>query len=233
MQAHFDPGEIKKFEAMAEDWWNPSGAFKPLHRINPIRLDYIASHTTLGDAHALDVGCGGGLLAEGLAGNGAITTGIDRSGKALTVARIHAEGTGMNIQYEASDAQTWAADHADEYDMITCMEVLEHVPEMSGTITACSAMLKPGGLFFFATLNRTPHAYVSAILGAEYVLGWLPKGTHQYDKFIRPSEMYAACRMSRLNVQDLRGMSYRMLMDCFELSDDLSVNYLGYAIKPV
>jgi len=233
MQTHFDPEEIRHFEAMAEEWWDPAGKFKPLHRINPIRLDYIASCTTLKDTHTLDVGCGGGLLAESLANRGAITTGIDRSGKALAVARIHAEKTGANVRYETSDAQTWVADHADEYDVVTCMEVLEHVPDVPATVAACAAMLKPGGLFFFATLNRTLHAYVKAILGAEYVLGWLPKGTHRYARFIRPSEMYAACRMVRLDVTDMRGMSYRMLTDRFELSGDLSVNYLGFAVKPV
>jgi len=232
MQAHFDTDEINKFEAMAEEWWDPTGKFKPLHRINPIRLDYIDAHATLKDAHALDVGCGGGLLAEGLVGRGATTTGIDRSEKALAVARIHAEKTGANVRYETSDAQTWAADHAGEYDVVTCMEVLEHVPDVPDTVAACTTMLKPGGYFFFATLNRTPQAYIKAILGAEYVLGWLPKGTHQYAKFIRPSEMYATCRMAGLEIRELRGMSYRMLMDRFELSDDLSVNYLGYAIKP-
>lgn len=233
MQGHFDSEEIKKFEAMAEEWWNPAGKFKPLHRINPVRLDYIDARATLRGAHVLDVGCGGGLLAEPLTDHGAITTGIDRSEKALAVARIHAEKTGVNVQYETSDAQIWATDHAGRYDVVTCMEVLEHVPDAPGTIAACAAMLKPGGRFFFATLNRTPQAYVKAILGAECVLGWLPKGTHRYAMFIRPSEIYAACRMARLDVTDLHGMSYRMLTDCFELSDDLSVNYLGYAVKPV
>jgi len=233
MQAHFDPEEIKKFEAMAEEWWNPAGKFKPLHRINPIRLDYINAQAKLKGAHVLDVGCGGGLLAEGLAGCGATTAGVDRSEKALAIARIHAKKTGANIQYETSDAQTWAADHADEYDVITCMEVLEHVPGVPDTVAACATMLKPGGHFFFATLNRTPQAYVKAILGAEYILGWLPKGTHQYAKFIRPSEINTACHMARLDIQNLRGMSYMMLTDRFELSDDLSVNYLGFATKPV
>jgi 2-polyprenyl-6-hydroxyphenyl methylase/3-demethylubiquinone-9 3-methyltransferase len=233
MQGHFDSEEIKKFEAMAEEWWNPAGKFKPLHRLNPIRLDYIDSRATLKGAQVLDVGCGGGLLAEGLAYRGAITTGIDRSEKALAVARIHAEKTGAKVQYEISDAQTWATDHAGQYDVVTCMEVLEHVPDVPGTVAACAAMLKPGGYFFFATLNRTPQAYVKAILGAEYVLGWLPKGTHRYARFIRPSEINTACRTARLDVTDLHGMSYRMLTDRFELSDDLSVNYLGCAVKPV
>jgi len=231
MQAHFDSDEVKKFEAMAGDWWNPVGKFKPLHRINPIRLDYIDAHAALKGSRALDVGCGGGLLAEELFSRGAMTTGIDRSEKALAVARIHAEKADVDIRYETSDAQTWSTDHTGEYDVITCMEVLEHVPDVPATVAACAAMLKPGGNFFFATLNRTPQAYVKTILGAEYVLGWLPKGTHQYAKFIRPSEIHAACRMAGLDVHELRGMSYRILMDRFELSGDLSVNYLGYARK--
>jgi len=233
MQVHFDPEEIKKFESMAEEWWSPTGKFKPLHRINPIRLDYIGRRTTLKGARALDVGCGGGLLAESLADRGAATTAIDRSAKALAVARIHAKKTGAKVRYETSDAQSWAVDHADAYDVITCMEVLEHVPDVPDTVAACATMLKPGGCFFFATLNRTPRAYAQAILGAEYVLGWLPKGTHRYARFIRPSEINAACRMTRLEVTDLHGMSYRVLADHFELSDDLSVNYLGYAVKPI
>ncbi len=231
MQAYFDSEEVDKFEAMADDWWNPNGKFKPLHRINPIRLNYIDSHIKLKGAHVLDVGCGGGLLVEGLAGKGAVTTGLDRSEKALTIARRHAEKTNASVQYKASDAQTWAMEHANKYDVITCMEVLEHVPNVPDTVAACANMLKPEGHFFFATLNRTLQAYIKAILGAEYMMGWLPKGTHQYAKFIRPSEMYAACRNAHLEVTDMRGMSYRILTDNFELSDELAVNYLGHAIK--
>lgn len=232
MQAYFDSEEIDKFEAMADEWWNPGGKFKPLHHINPIRLDYIDTHVKLKGAHVLDVGCGGGLLAESLADKGAITTGLDRSEKALAIARTHAKRTHAQVLYETSDAQTWAMDHADAYNAITCMEVLEHVPDVPDTIAACARMLKPGGYFFFATLNRTPQAYIKAILGAEYVMAWLPKGTHQYAKFIRPSEMHAACRMASLDVTDMHGMSYRLLTDHFDLSDDLSVNYLGCAVKP-
>ncbi len=230
-EAHFDPEEIRKFEAMAEEWWSPDGKFRPLHRINPLRLDYIAEHAPLKGARALDVGCGGGLLAEGMAARGAHVTGIDRSPKALAVARIHAEQGGADVHYEESDAQEWARRHAGAYDIVTCMEVLEHVPDVPGTVAACAAMLKPGGHFFFATLNRTPQAFLKAIVGAEYVLGWLPRGTHRYASFIRPSEMHAACRMAGLETRDVRGMSYRLLTDTFELSDDLSVNYLGYAVK--
>lgn len=228
----FDPEEIHKFEAIAAEWWDPRGRFKPLHRINPIRLDYIARQADLGRVHALDVGCGGGLLAEGMAGHGATVTGIDRSEKALGVARTHAAQSGIAVQYETSDAETWAEDHAAAYDIVTCLEVLEHVPDVAATVAACARMLKPGGLFFFATLNRTPKAYLMAILGAEYVLGWLPKGTHRYDKFIRPSELVGAVRQAGLEPRELRGMSYRMLTDRFELSDDMDVNYLGFARSP-
>lgn len=228
----FDPEEIQKFEAIAAEWWDPRGRFKPLHRINPIRLDYITRQVDLGQVAALDVGCGGGLLAEGMVSRGATVTGIDRSEKALGVARTHAAQSGVTVQYEASDAETWAEDHAAAYDIVTCLEVLEHVPDVEATVAACARMLKPDGLFFFATLNRTPKSYLMAILGAEYVLGWLPRGTHRYDKFIRPSELVAAMRHSGLEPRDLRGMSYRVLTDRFALSDDMDVNYLGFARNP-
>ncbi len=231
-EQRFDQDEIAKFEAMAEEWWDPRGKFKPLHQINPLRLDYIADNATLPDALVLDVGCGGGLLAEGMAARGARVTGIDRSPRALGVARTHAEQSGIQVQYEENDAETWAESHAGHYDIITCLEVLEHVPDVERTVAACAAMLKPGGHFFFATLNRTPVAYLKAIIGAEYILGWLPRGTHEYANFIRPSEMHQALRRAGLNMQNIRGMSYSILADRFSLSDDLSVNYLGVAVKP-
>ncbi|RMG92979.1 MAG: bifunctional 2-polyprenyl-6-hydroxyphenol methylase/3-demethylubiquinol 3-O-methyltransferase UbiG [Zetaproteobacteria bacterium] len=228
----FDRNEIEKFEAMAEEWWDPNGKFRPLHRINPLRLNYIANHVSLKQARVLDVGCGGGLLAEGMANLGAQVTGIDRSPRALGVARAHASKNELSVEYHESDAESWAKDHAASYDIVTCLEVLEHVPDVQRTVKACADMLKPGGTFFFATLNRTPIAYLKAILGAEYILGWLPKGTHQYAKFIRPSEMHQAIRQAGMIVRDLRGMSYAFLTDRFMLSDDLSVNYLGLAVKP-
>ena len=233
MPQHFDPSEIDKFEAIAAEWWNPDGRFKPLHRINPLRLDYIAGHVELANAKVLDVGCGGGLLAEGMAQRGADVTGIDRSQKALAVAEAHAGRSGVNVHYENSDAETWAEDHTTCYDVVTCLEVLEHVPDVPRTVAACAAMLKPGGAFFFATLNRTPKSYVMAIIGAEYIMGWLPKGTHQYSHFIRPSEMVSAIQAAGLKPEDMRGMSYRMWLDRFVLSRDLDVNYLGMARRPV
>jgi 2-polyprenyl-6-hydroxyphenyl methylase/3-demethylubiquinone-9 3-methyltransferase len=228
---HFDQDEIAKFEAMAEEWWDPTGKFKPLHRINPLRLDYIAERVDLPQAQVLDVGCGGGLLAEGMAKRGASVTGIDRSPKALAVARLHAGKTDAAVEYVENDAETWAESHKHHYDAVTCLEVLEHVPDVPRTVAACASMLKPGGTFFFATLNRNPVSYIKAILGAEYILGWLPKGTHEYAKFIKPSEMNAALRYADLQIKDLRGMSYSILGDRFSFSDDLSVNYLGMAIK--
>ena len=231
MQDNFDREEVDKFEAMAESWWDENGKFRPLHRINPLRLDYIAAAVDLAGADVLDVGCGGGLLAEGMARRGASVTGIDRSPKALGVARLHAGQSGVGVEYAEADAESWSQTHAGGYDVVTCMEVLEHVPDVPRTVRACSAMLRPGGLFFFATINRTPQAWLKAILGAEYILGWLPKGTHRYDRFIRPSEMRDACRKAALEVREIRGMSYALLSDRFSLSADLSVNYLGRAEK--
>ena len=229
---HFDSDEIAKFEAMAEEWWDPTGKFKPLHKINPIRLDYIDQQVKLSSATVLDVGCGGGLLAENMAARGATVTGIDRSPKALAIARLHSEKSGVAVEYVENDAETWAESHAGFYDAVTCLEVLEHVPDVPRTVAACAAMIKPGGHFFFATLNRNPTSYIKAILGAEYILSWLPKGTHEYAKFIKPSEMNSALRGAGLEIKDLKGLSYAMLSDRFSLSDDLSVNYLGFAIKP-
>ena len=228
---YVDPDEISRFEAIAAEWWDPNGRFKPLHQINPLRLDYIAQRIELKDAKVLDVGCGGGLLAESMAARGAQVTGIDRSPKALSVASVHAEQAGIAVDYQENDAETWARTHENTYDVVTCLEVLEHVPDVKRAVKACADMVKPGGLFFFATLNRTPESYVKAILGAEYVLGWLPKGTHQYKKFIRPSEMIDAVRQAGLAEQDMQGMSYALLSGHFYLSHDLNVNYLGFAKK--
>ena len=229
---YVDPEEIKRFEAIAAEWWDPDGRFKPLHQINPLRLDYIAQRVDLSSAKVLDVGCGGGLLAETMAKRGAEVTGIDRSPKALSVAAVHAEQSGIDVDYQENDAETWAQTHQETYDVVTCLEVLEHVPDVERAVKACADMLKPGGLFFFATLNRTPECYLKAIIGAEYVMGWLPKGTHQYSKFIRPSEMVQAVRHAGLAEQDMQGMSYRMLLGQFYLSHSLNVNYLGFARKP-
>jgi len=230
---YVDPDEISRFEAIAAEWWDPAGRFKPLHQINPLRLDYIAQRIDLSRAKVLDVGCGGGLLAEGMAFRGADVTGIDRSPKALSVASVHAEKSGIPVDYQENDAETWSQTHQETYDVVTCLEVLEHVPDVPRAVQACADMIKPGGLFFFATLNRTPESYIKAILGAEYVLGWLPKGTHQYKKFICPSEMIHAVRSAGLEEQDIQGMSYALFSGHFYLSHDLNVNYLGFAKKPL
>ncbi len=232
----FDPQEIEKFERIADEWWQPDGRFKPLHQINPLRLDYIARHCDLASARVLDVGCGGGLLAEGMAARGAQVEGIDRSPRALSVATLHARRHPQHVShwppvYHQNDALNWVRSHEACYDAITCLEVLEHVPDVQAVLDACACMLKPGGLLFFATLNRTPAAYIKAIVGAEYVLGWLPRGTHRYAKFIRPSEMIEGLRRSGLRVKDVQGMSYIWWQDRFSLSHNLSVNYLGYAIR--
>jgi len=232
MTGNFDPQEIEKFESLADEWWDPDGRFKPLHRINPIRLDYIAGKTGLKGARVLDVGCGGGILAESMAVRGVKVTGIDRAEKSLAVARLHAEKSGTIVDYQCNDAETWLDQHAGHYDVVTCLEVLEHVPDVITTVAACAGLLKPGGLFFFATLNRTVKSFIMAIVGAEYILNWLPKGTHHYDKFIRPSELAEALRMAGLELGDLRGMSFDLVADRFSLSDDPAVNYLGVARKP-
>ncbi len=229
---YVDPDEIRRFEAIAAEWWDPQGRFKPLHQINPLRLDYIQQRTNLKTAKVLDVGCGGGLLAENMAKLGASVTGIDRSPKALSIAQVHAEQSNIIVDYQENDAETWAKTHQNTYDVVTCLEVLEHVPDVARAVAACAQMLKPGGLFFFATLNRTPESYIKAILGAEYILGWLPKGTHQYKKFIKPSEMITAVRQAGLVEEDMQGMSYALLSGYFYLSHDLHVNYLGFARKP-
>lgn len=228
---YVDQDEISRFEAIAAEWWDPNGRFKPLHQINPLRLDYISQRIDLAHAKVLDVGCGGGLLAEGMAKRGADVTGIDRSPKALSVASLHAQQSGVEVDYQENDAETWAQNHQETYDVVTCLEVLEHVPDVIRAVDACAQMIKPGGLFFFATLNRTPESYIKAILGAEYILGWLPKGTHQYKKFIKPSEMIEAVRKAGLHEQEMQGMSYALLSGHFYLSTDLNVNYLGFAKK--
>jgi len=229
--SHFDPSEIEKFEAIASEWWSPTGRFRPLHRINPIRLDYIDRHTPLSGMLVVDIGCGGGLLAEGMALRGANVTGIDRSQKSLSVASLHAGQSDVDVNYRLSDAESWVEHHQAEYDVVTCLEVLEHVPDVPRTVAACSGLLKPGGSFYFATLNRTAISWLKAIVGAEYLLGWLPRGTHDYQKFIRPSEMHAALRAAGMEVKGLRGLCFDLIGNRFYEGDDLSVNYMGHAVK--
>ena len=225
------PQEIAKFEALASRWWDPSSEFKPLHDINPLRLDYVDRIASLEGKKVLDVGCGGGILSESMAMRGARVTGIDMGETPLKVARLHAMESGTKVDYQLISAEELAATHAGEFDIVTCMEMLEHVPDPGSTIAACSALLKPGGLAFFSTINRNPKSYLFAIIGAEYVLNLLPKGTHDFKSFIRPSELESWTRAADIKLKELIGMSYNPLTRQYSLGKDLSVNYLGYGVK--
>jgi 2-polyprenyl-6-hydroxyphenyl methylase/3-demethylubiquinone-9 3-methyltransferase len=225
------PQEIAKFEALASRWWDPSSEFKPLHDINPLRLDYVDRVASLAGKKVLDVGCGGGILSESMAMRGAQVTGIDMGETPLKVARLHALESGAAVDYQLISAEELAAQQAGQYDIVTCMEMLEHVPDPGSTIAACSTLLKPGGWAFFSTINRNPKSYLFAIIGAEYVLNLLPKGTHDYKNFIRPSELETWTRAANIQLKDLIGMSYNPLTQQYSLGNDLSVNYLGYGMK--
>lgn len=227
-----DSGEIDKFEQLAARWWDPEGEFKPLHRIQPLRLDYIRSVVDLTGRRVLDVGCGGGLLTEGLARSGAEVTGLEPGEGAVAAARAHLRASGLTIDYRQAELGDFLAEGPEPFDVITCMEVLEHVPDPGELIRQCAALLRPGGLLFVATLNRTLRSYAMAILGAEYVLGWLPRGTHDWDRFITPGEMADHLRHAGLVPRDFRGMIYSPLTNAFRLGDDVAVNYLGHAEKP-
>jgi 2-polyprenyl-6-hydroxyphenyl methylase/3-demethylubiquinone-9 3-methyltransferase len=225
------PQEIAKFEALASRWWDPSSEFKPLHDINPLRLDYVDRIASLTGKKVLDVGCGGGILSESMAMRGAQVTGIDMGETPLKVARLHALESGAAVDYQLISAEELAAQQAGQYDIVTCMEMLEHVPDPGSTIAACSTLLRPGGWAFFSTINRNPKSYLFAIIGAEYVLNLLPKGTHDYKNFIRPSELETWTRAANIKLKDLTGMSYNPLTQQYSLGRDLSVNYLGYGMK--
>lgn len=226
-----DPSEVAKFEALAASWWDLEGLSKPLHDINPLRLGYIARRCTLTEAQVIDVGCGGGILSEALARNGALVTGIDMGDMPLDIAKLHAMESGLDIHYQQSTAEAMVASHAGKFDVVTCLEMLEHVPDPSAIVQACAELVKPGGNLFFSTLNRHPKAYLLAVLGAEYVMNMLPKGTHDYKRFIRPSELAGWCRQAGLNVKDISGMSYNPLSREFKLSQDVKVNYLVHCQK--
>ena len=221
-----DPAELEKFSRLAHRWWDPAGEFRPLHEINPLRLDWIAGHAELEGRAVLDVGCGGGILAEAMALRGARVTGIDLSDKALRVAELHLLESGLKIHYEKVPAGDFAARHAGEFDLVTCMKLLEHVPEPAAMVAACAALVKPGGQVFFSTINRNPKSYLFAVVGAEYVLGLLPKGTHDYARFIRPSELARWSREAGLLTDELLGMSYNPLTRRYALGPDCDVNYL-------
>ena len=230
-QQNVDPNEVAKFEALASSWWDLEGQSKPLHEINPLRLGYIAERCKLDGAKVIDVGCGGGILSEALAKSNAIVTGIDMGEMPLDIAKLHAMEGGLDIHYEQSTAEQMAARHAGEFDAVTCLELLEHVPDPAAIIQACADLVKPGGDIFFSTLNRHPKAYLLAILGAEYVMNMLPKGTHDYKRFIRPAELSGWCRQAGLQVKNITGISYNPLSRQFSLSDDVKVNYLIHCRK--
>jgi len=228
-----DTDEVRKFDALASRWWDPEGDFRPLHDINPARVDYIARRVALEGAPVVDVGCGGGILAESLARAGARVTGIDMAGKPLAVARLHALDSGVEVDYREMTAEDLAREQPEGFELVTCLEMLEHVPDYASTIAACAALAAPGGHLVFSTINRNPKAYALAVVGAEYVLGLLPRGTHDYGKFIKPSELAAAVRAAGLLVEDVTGMRYNPFTHQASLvPGDTDVNYLLYARKP-
>lgn len=222
-----DPAELAKFSDLAHRWWDPESEFRPLHQINPLRLGWIDGLASLQGKAVLDVGCGGGILSDSMARKGAQVTGIDLSTKALKVAQLHALEAGTaNVRYREVSAEAMAAEMPGQFDVVTCMEMLEHVPDPSSVVRACSQLVKPGGWVFFSTLNRNPKSFLFAIIGAEYVLQLLPKGTHEYAKMIRPSELAAFCREAELELVQTRGMEYNPFTRRYWLSADTSVNYL-------
>ena len=227
-----DPLELQKFSDLAHRWWDPSSEFRPLHEINPLRLEWINGRAPLAGKTVLDIGCGGGILAESMARKGAKVTGIDLSEKALKVADLHSLESGVQVRYELISAEDMAAREPGSFDVVTCMEMLEHVPDPAAVVSACAALVKPGGHVFFSTINRNPKSYLFAVLGAEYILRLLPKGTHDYAKFITPAELAQYIRGSALDLDALKGMTYNPLTKVYSLNQDTSVNYLVAATRP-
>ncbi len=233
VNANVDSAEVAKFEALASRWWDRNSEFKPLHEINPLRANYIDSRSPVAGRALLDVGCGGGILTESMAQRGAIATGIDMGEAPLAVGRLHALESELEVNYQQSTAESFAEQHAESFDIVTCLEMLEHVPDPGSVIQACAAMTKPGGDIYFSTINRNPKAYAFAILGAEYLLKMLPKGTHEYSKFIRPSELGNWIRGAGLELVDITGMTYNPITGNYKLNpNDVSVNYLIHTRKP-
>lgn len=225
-----DEAEIAKFEALASRWWDPNSEFKPLHEINPLRANFIDLHSPVAGKKVLDVGCGGGILTEALAQRGAAASGIDMGEAPLGVARLHAVESNLDINYRQITAEELAEQEPGQYDIVTCLEMLEHVPDPASVVAACARLVKPGGHVYFSTINRNPKSYVFAIIGAEYVLNLLPKGTHDYRKFIRPSELSRWMRAANLELGTLTGMTYNPITQRYKLdADDVSVNYLLHA----
>ena len=231
MTDNVDPRELAKFGELAHRWWDPNSEFKPLHDINPLRLGWIDKCCTLRGKRVIDVGCGGGLLAEGMATLGADVVGIDLGDKALAVARLHLLESGLEVDYRAIAAAAMAAAEPGQFDLVTCLEMLEHVPDPASIVRACTALAKPGGQVFFSTINRNPKAYLFAIVGAEYIMRLLPRGTHDFKKFIRPSELGAWSRAAGLQVQDIIGLTYNPLTKRYKLEADVDVNYMLHTTK--
>lgn len=228
--SNVDPRELEKFSQLAHRWWDPSGEFKPLHEINPLRLDFIDRKAGgLGGKRVLDAGCGGGILAESMAARGAQVTGIDLAEESLAVARLHLLESGLNVDYRMISTEDLAREAAHSFDVVTCMELLEHVPDPQAIVTACAELLKPEGHAFFATLNRNLKSYLFAVVGAEYILKLLPRGTHDYARFIKPSELAAMCRNAGLAVRHITGMTYNPFTRTYALGHDTDVNYILHA----
>jgi len=224
--SNVDQAEIHKFSELAHRWWDPNSEFKPLHEINPLRLKWIEGIAALPGKKVLDVGCGGGILSEAMAAAGAEVSGIDLSEKALKVAKLHLLESGLNVDYQLISAEAFAEQKPGAFDVVTCMEMLEHVPDPAAIVAACARLVKPGGHVFFSTLNRNPKSYLYAVIGAEYILNLLPRGTHDYAKFITPAELARMTRTARLETQQLIGMTYNPLTKIYKLEPDTSVNYL-------
>jgi len=230
---NIDPGEVKKFEDLANRWWDPNSEFKPLHDINPLRANYIDERSPVAQKNVLDVGCGGGLLSEALAFRGAKVMGIDAGETPLKVAKLHLLESGAQVTYQQITAEELAAQKPAAFDIVTCLEMLEHVPDPASVIQACATMCKPGGHLYFSTINRNPKAYLFAIIGAEYLLKLLPQGTHDFEKFIRPSELSQWARAAGLELKDMTGMTYNPITKRYKLdTNDVDVNYLIHCIKP-
>ena len=229
---NIDRSEQEKFDAIASGWWDPEGPFRPLHDLNPARLKFVADRSELNGARAIDLGCGGGILAESLASKGASVTGIDVAPRVLATARLHLHESGLDIDYREVTVEAMAEEAPGGFDVLTCMEMLEHVPDPASVIEATARLLKPGGQAFYSTLNRTPMAFALGIVGAEHVLRLLPRGTHRYDRFIRPSELSAWLRRAGLEVRDIVGLHYNPLTRSVMLGGNVAVNYLVHATKP-
>lgn len=221
-----DAAEVQKFSELAHRWWDPESEFRPLHEINPLRLDWIDAHTPVAGLRAIDIGCGGGILAESLAARGAVVTGIDLSDKALSVARLHLFESGLAVDYRKVPAEEIAQEAQGQFDIVTCMEMLEHVPDPASTVAACARLAKPGGTVYFSTLNRNPKAYLYLVIGAEYLLKMLPRGTHDYARFIKPSELARFARAAGLECEELIGLHYNPITKKYSLGGNTDVNYL-------